>query len=58
MKTWDVELVTNDVYVNTIEIEADTVEKIDYYTLLVDGVLWQVPKKLGMSFARVEEKEI
>ena len=55
MKTWRVELVTNYNSCNIIEIEAVIIRKKDYQTLFVDGVKWDVPDLLGMSFAEIEQ---
>ena len=57
-KMWRIELVTNDVICNSIEIEAETIEKVDYHNLLIDGVCWQAPKILAMSFAEIKEMEV
>ena len=55
MKNWNIELVTNGIISNRVELQAGSIEKVDYHNLLVDGVLWKVPKMLGISFARIEE---
>lgn len=52
-KNWIVELVSEEVVLNIIEIEAENIEKVDYHNLLVDGISWSVPEKLGMSFAEI-----
>lgn len=57
MSIWLIELVTNDVTCNNVEVSADSVEKIDYHNIMIDGVRWQLPKMLGMSFAEVVKEE-
>jgi hypothetical protein len=55
MATWKIELVTNGVVSNQIEIEADKIVKADYQTLIIDGCKWELPVcELGLSFAMVE----
>lgn len=50
---WIVELVTNDITTNRILIEAETIEKKSYQTLIVDGTEWTLPDNMGLSFAEV-----
>jgi hypothetical protein len=58
MATWRIELVTNDVQCNEVEIDAILVEKPDYQTLIIDGEKWELPDICGMSFARVERIDV
>lgn len=50
---WIVELVTNEIVCNVLEIETVKIEKVDYYTLIVDGVVWKLPEGIGLSFAEI-----
>lgn len=54
MKQWRVELITDEIVVNNIIIDAMIIKKIDYQTLNVDGIKWGVPELLKMSFAEIE----
>lgn len=54
MKTWKVELITDYVTCNQLEIDALVIRKDDFQTLVVDGVKWEVPEVLGMSFGEFE----
>ena len=54
---WSVELVTNGNYCNCLEIEAESIEKDGFHCLVIDGVRWEVPEELDMSFAEVEITE-
>lgn len=56
MATWIIDLITNNVLGNRIEIEADVIEKIDYQTLIIDGKKWSLPEICGLSFADVERE--
>jgi len=56
MKTWSIELITNGIGCNPVEIDADVIIKEDYYTLNIDGYIWKLDVP-GMSFAEVEEAE-
>ena len=53
---WIVELVTNEFVCNSLEIEAGKIEKVDYYTLVIDDVVWKLPEGIGLSFAEVTEE--
>lgn len=50
---WIVELITNEIFCNPLEIEAENIVKVDYQTLLVDGVEWKLPLGIGLSFAEI-----
>jgi hypothetical protein len=52
-QNWIVELVTNEIICNPIEIEAENIVKVDYQALLVDGVEWKLPTGIGISFAEI-----
>lgn len=54
MAQWIVELVTQENITNCVELDAMSIEKISYSTVIVDGVEWTLPPIPGMSFARVE----
>jgi hypothetical protein len=53
-KMYSVELVTNETTANIIEISCRELIKVDHTTLIVDGYIWVVPAKLGMSFAEIK----
>jgi hypothetical protein len=57
MKTFIVELITNESLSNRVEITCENLRKVDYQNILIDGVLWTVPKEAGMSFAEVTEEK-
>ena len=52
-KTWMIELITNKITCNRIELEAISVVKTGYYKLLIDGRPWIVPQSAGISFGEV-----
>jgi len=52
-KYYSVELVTDDVICNRIEIPAQSLEKITHQCLLIDGKFWFLPEDMGLSFAEV-----
>ena len=54
---WVVELITNDAVGNILELDAKDVEKVDYHTLIIDGVAWKLPEGIGLSFAEVWKEE-
>jgi len=53
-KTWVVELVTDEIRCNRVEIDANHIEKISYSEIHVDGTPWVLPPLPGLSFAAVE----
>lgn len=53
MSHWWIELVTNDVVCNTIELDAEWVEKTSFKTIIVDGIEWTLPDIQGMTFAEI-----
>ena len=55
---WIVELITNENVGNLLEIEAKNIVKVDYQTLLVDGVEWKLPVGIGLSFAEITPPDV
>jgi hypothetical protein len=57
---WTVEIVTDDTTCNLIEMEAGAIVRLDWRTLAVDGIAWELPVIAGLSFGevrRVDERE-
>ena len=54
MPTCKIELITNNILSNQVEIEAGALEKVDHHSLLIDGIMWRVPAELGISFGEIE----
>lgn len=55
MKRWSIEFITESCTVNCLEIEANEVLKVNYHRLIVDGVSWDAPESLRMSFAEIKQ---
>ena len=55
MKEWRIEIITNENIGNDITLHADQVERLDHFTLRIDGQEWKLPDIAGLSFGEVEE---
>jgi len=53
MNEWRIEIVTDEYMCNNVTLFADSVLKVNYQTITVDGREWTLPEWL--SFAEVEE---
>jgi hypothetical protein len=57
MKTFDIELVTNEIVTNNLAIDAETLERRNHNILIIDGIIWELPEGIGLSFARVTDED-
>ena len=59
MSIWTVEIITNETSCTTIELEVETLKKVDYNYIVVNGEEeWILPSIDGMSFGEVLGIEI
>ncbi|MCG8430000.1 MAG: hypothetical protein MJA29_02355, partial [Candidatus Omnitrophica bacterium] len=46
---WTIELITNKIVANIIEIEAESIVKLDHQRIMVDRYLWHIPGWLSFG---------